>query len=533
MAVRRFDLNVEEMLDNWEVHHAVREIIANGLDEQTLSNTSDVDIFRSEGDWRIRDYGRGLRIEHFTLNENKEKLSQPSGVIGKFGVGLKDALAVLHRRGVDTWICSRYGVFHIIRARKHDFEQIVTLHVEYDDTPKSIEGTEFVLCGISDADIAQAKSCFLRFRNESVLDSSHLGEILGRTNESACVYINGVLAAEEPNFLFSYNVISLTDSMRKQLNRERINVGRSVYVERVKALLKAASSETVKATLAEQMLSRHRGDQYDELRWIEISQMALNLLHERHSVAYVTQQQVEAHPDLVEGMRRDGHGVVVVDEREYTRLEEQPLLGGPTVRTLPQYVTEYNESFAYSFVDRNALTADERAVFDLTRHILGLVNLGSDLTVRISETMRLGIDDTNGVWDTEIESIVIRRALLGDPEEYAGTLLHEAAHATSGYADLTRGFEDRLSTYLGRLAIALLEWVENCLEGYGKPRDTGPAARRELGVEKTAPSIQTGEVTFETAAAAWSPALAKMKSERNIGLYVIAEAGTPLRLGAS
>jgi hypothetical protein len=37
--VRKFDLNVEEILENWEVSHAVREIIANALDEQKLSES--------------------------------------------------------------------------------------------------------------------------------------------------------------------------------------------------------------------------------------------------------------------------------------------------------------------------------------------------------------------------------------------------------------------------------------------------------------------------------------------------------------
>ena len=59
---RRFDLNIEKILDNWEVYHAVREIIANALDEKTLTRTQDISIFKdSSGKWHIRDYGRGLK----------------------------------------------------------------------------------------------------------------------------------------------------------------------------------------------------------------------------------------------------------------------------------------------------------------------------------------------------------------------------------------------------------------------------------------------------------------------------------------
>jgi uncharacterized protein (UPF0212 family) len=40
IGLRSFDLNIEEVLENWEVEHALREIIANALDEQVISNTA-------------------------------------------------------------------------------------------------------------------------------------------------------------------------------------------------------------------------------------------------------------------------------------------------------------------------------------------------------------------------------------------------------------------------------------------------------------------------------------------------------------
>ena len=94
MSLRSFDLNIEEVLENWEVHHALREVIANALDEQLLTDSKEIQIFKDhQGYWRIKDFGRGIRIEHFTLNEDPEKLGSQLPVIGKFGVGLKDALA--------------------------------------------------------------------------------------------------------------------------------------------------------------------------------------------------------------------------------------------------------------------------------------------------------------------------------------------------------------------------------------------------------------------------------------------------------
>jgi len=65
--VRQFDLNIERVLEHWTVAHALREVIANALDEQALTGTAEPAIFKdSQGAWHIKDSGRGLRYEHLT-----------------------------------------------------------------------------------------------------------------------------------------------------------------------------------------------------------------------------------------------------------------------------------------------------------------------------------------------------------------------------------------------------------------------------------------------------------------------------------
>lgn len=74
--MKKFDLNVEQVLEDWGVHHGLREVIANALDEQALTKTRDVEIHKEKtGRWHVRDYGRGLKHEHLTQNENQEKQS--------------------------------------------------------------------------------------------------------------------------------------------------------------------------------------------------------------------------------------------------------------------------------------------------------------------------------------------------------------------------------------------------------------------------------------------------------------------------
>ena len=91
---KKFDLNMEEeLLEAWEASDGIRELVANSLDEAALSNTDEPEIFEDDdGRWHIRDYGRGLTHQDLTQGEDEEKLNNPDEVIGKFGVGLKDAL---------------------------------------------------------------------------------------------------------------------------------------------------------------------------------------------------------------------------------------------------------------------------------------------------------------------------------------------------------------------------------------------------------------------------------------------------------
>ena len=111
-----FDLNVEKILDHWDVPEAIREVIANALDEHALSGTAEPEIVKRRDGWHVIDFGRGLRYQHLTQNENPEKRRQPDLVVGKFGVGLKDALATFYRRGIDVTIRSRQSDITLQRA---------------------------------------------------------------------------------------------------------------------------------------------------------------------------------------------------------------------------------------------------------------------------------------------------------------------------------------------------------------------------------------------------------------------------------
>lgn len=129
-----------------------------------MSNTKDISIHKTKDDcWHIVDYGRGLNYLHLTQNEDEEKLTNDK-LIGRFGVGLKDALATFYRYGIKVQIVSKHGSFTLKEAPKSGFDDIKTLHAEITPSPDpNMVGTDFCLSGCNAEDIEKAKALFLTF----------------------------------------------------------------------------------------------------------------------------------------------------------------------------------------------------------------------------------------------------------------------------------------------------------------------------------------------------------------------------------
>jgi len=454
---RKFDLNMEEVLEAWGVADATREVIANALDEQALTDTEEVEIYEDdEGRWHIRDYGRGLRHEHLTQNEDEEKLNNPDKVIGKFGVGLKDALATFYRNGVDVTIYSKHETITVEKAPKADFEDIETLHGLIYPPERDIQGTEVVLDGITKAQIDQAKSNFLRFTNDELLEETKFGEVYATpAGEDSRIYVTGLKVATEENFLFSYNITKTTKQVRDALNRERSNVGRTAYSSRVKDILRECETTEVAQHLVDDFENFTNGTTHDEVNWKPIRLHAVKLLNERDDVVFATVDERHSNADLLNHARADGYRVVTIPENIRNEIQDEQDSEGNRLRDVGTYLEEYNESFEYDWVPEDEMTEDEREVWNHRDEILDLLNDPPVEEIRVSETIRMTDrgEMANGVWDGNEQRIVIRRQQLNSVRDFASTLLHEVAHPRSGGApDLSKPFEDALTGLLGEVA---------------------------------------------------------------------------------
>ena len=451
-------MNIEKILEDWEIYHALREVIANALDEQQLTKTREIEIAKDqEGCWLVRDFGRGLKYEHLTQKENLEKQKNPN-MIGKFGIGLKDALATFDRHNVNVLIKSKYGNITLGKLKKHSFEDIKTLHAYIlPPSDPNFVGTEFTFKGITDKDIEKAKDLFLKFSGEPAIEQTKYGDALRKKAAVARIYINGVKVAEEENFLFSYNITALNELIRKALNRERSNVGRSAYSERVRSILISSGSKEIAHDLADDLKNYDSGEIHDELKWLDVQEHAVKILNSLEKVVFLTSEEISNEAMMVNEAKQAGYKIISIPLNLKFRIHGQTDISGNPIRDLSQFSTEYSESFEFKFVDPKDLKIGEKKVFDRTEEILSLVGGKPNVVkeIKVSETMKKQLGsfvEADGVWEEEKGRIIVKRNTLKSIEMYAGSLLHEVAHALSGEEDVSREFESELTQIIGRIS---------------------------------------------------------------------------------
>jgi len=204
------------------------------------------------------------------------------------------------------------------------------------------------------------------------------------------------------------------------------------------------------------------GTNHDEVKWMDVAVHACQILNASTRVIFVTASDLVLQKAAVDHAQADGLKVITVPENIKYSLRGILDLKGNPVRDLSVYQTEWEKSFEFKFVKPANLNSTEREIFGRTQEIAELVG-GLPKKVReikVSETMRpdfLSGNTTKGLWDPESASIIILRAELKALRAFAGTLLHEIAHARSGFDDVTRNFENELTDMLGVVAALNLD----------------------------------------------------------------------------
>lgn len=259
MLSKHLDLNIRKTLRHWTVSKALRELLANGLDEAKEVDVNIPQIKFKDGILTIHDEGRGIREIHFTQNENPNKAGN-SDYIGKFGIGLKDAIATLYNKNKRITIESKHLYMDKTEMKqKHDCDE-ETLHIKLSKCKdKNFIGTTMTIYGINSQDVNEMRSYFPQYANLGPLIAQTIhGDIYERLPDckTCSIYINGCKVNEEPNFMYHYDVRGDTKGIMRALSsdRDRNKITKTVYADKIQQILTHASknSQHVRDDLLEQ-----------------------------------------------------------------------------------------------------------------------------------------------------------------------------------------------------------------------------------------------------------------------------------------
>jgi hypothetical protein len=282
------------------------------------------------------------------------------------------------------------------------------------------------------------------YSGDEELGLTPFGAVLRRANATARarIYVNGLRVAEEGNFLFSYNITAPTAALRRALSRERSNVGRSAYTDRVKSILLACDQDEVIDALVADLQNYERGTQHDEIQWLDVGLHACQQLNARRKVIFLAAYELAYAADFVQRAGNDGYEIIVVPQ---------------TIRRkLPGLRDAWQDSFRFTFIDPSELSGAERAVWETLPQIFAARGgISRHVTqVLVSEAMRPmegRYQEAVGFWEPVEGWIIVKRSQLQSVADFAATILHELSHALSGAPDLSLDFELQLTAELGSI----------------------------------------------------------------------------------
>ncbi|WP_051542069.1 ATP-binding protein [Clostridium lundense] len=295
------DLNIgENYLNDWDIYYAIREIIANALDEQNDGKIEIID--KSDDEYIIRDFGKGLEMKNFIMmGGNKDT---KNNVIGKFGVGLKDALSVLNNNGIQVSIRTAKYLFEFHMQEKSNKIDVKTLHVYvYENNEKCFKGTEVTLKKCKKEYIEQAKKEFLIYNGKrgNIIEKTQYGDILKKESSNADIYINGMKISEDRNLVFSYNIKNISSKLKKGLNRERAYVSRDAYREDIKKIIEISREKEVLETFEKQLRRTYNDNSYSEIKWntvlVKVSNYIINK-YKHKNVRFIGNEDIQNNKEL-------------------------------------------------------------------------------------------------------------------------------------------------------------------------------------------------------------------------------------------
>lgn len=238
---RYIDLNIgNTVLTHLTVDDALKEIISNAFDEHITSEVKkNIRIYKNDNDnWCIRDYGRGLSTNNFKFDKNDEKEANDD-LIGFFGYGLKDAIAIMNTNKIKFKIYTKRYIYTPMLKSRQDFPDEQTIHIEVirNTTYEIRSGTEFIFDNLENESMSLAKNKFIEFLKPKIL-SEISGYKIFKLDTFQSIFVNGVEVYKNTGFHFSYDIKS-SENIRQCFNRDRKQLDLSLLKKHISRVLKS------------------------------------------------------------------------------------------------------------------------------------------------------------------------------------------------------------------------------------------------------------------------------------------------------
>lgn len=203
--MQKFELSLtSNYVKDWTYPMAMRELIQNGIDQETAGLNSKFSVYYKDGSIFLKNTNTKLKANTLLLGRSSKQ--NDDSTVGQFGEGYKIAALVLTRLGKEfiihnqgkneTWTC------RFVNSKRWS-ERILTFFIE--ETDFHGEADLIIEIGnISREEYKELETYWLGFKDYQSIKTSY-GEILTDEDEVNHVYVNGLYIQCSADLTYGYN----------------------------------------------------------------------------------------------------------------------------------------------------------------------------------------------------------------------------------------------------------------------------------------------------------------------------------------
>ena len=189
---------------DWDFKMAIRELIQNGVDQETLEPDNVFNIFYENETLRFENLKSKLKINTLLLGRSSK--THEENTVGQFGEGYKISALVLNRLG-KTFTVHNYGKDEVwttrfINSRKwHD----KILAFDVNESISSRNGLVIEVGNVIREEYDSIQDIWLGFKEDYKKIDTSKGEILLDESEKNNIYVNGLYISCSADLQYGYN----------------------------------------------------------------------------------------------------------------------------------------------------------------------------------------------------------------------------------------------------------------------------------------------------------------------------------------